>query len=173
MQEQVPLNGRSQMVTRPTQLTTSVVFLLVSLLLISFISGLGLWYIHELRESQSERPSWTNACRTIHGIVNPGICVLLGFLWFNHIRGGWKMHVNRPSGTSLTVSLILLIISGVGLYYSDEANHFWFTLHLIPGLLLAFILPAHWFAARRWVRSLENRGATIPSEQRSTVEDNR
>ena len=159
------------MATRPTQLSTSVIFLLVGLLLISFVTGLGLWYIHELRESQSELPAWTNGCRIVHGIVNPAICVLFGFLWFNHIRGGWKMRVNRPSGTTLTVSIILLIISGAGLYYSDEARHFWFTLHLIPGLLLAFILPAHWFAARKWVRSLEKRDATNAAEQRSTVED--
>ena len=161
------------MATRSTQLTTSVVSLLVGLLLVSFITGLGLWYVHELRESQSELPSWTNACRTAHGIVNPAICVLLGFLWFNHIRGGWKMRVNRPSGGALTTSLIVLIISGAGLYYSDEARHFWFTLHLIPGLLLVFILPAHWFAARKWVRSVENRDATNSSNQRSTVEDSR
>ena len=161
------------MATRPTQLTTTVIFLLVSLLLASFVTGLGLWYIHELRESQMELPRWTNACRSIHGIVNPAICILLGFLWFNHIRGGWKMRVNRPSGGTLTTTLILLIISGTGLYYADEARHFWFTLHLIPGLLLAFIVPVHWFAARKWVRSLESRPATNSPEQRSTVEDTR
>jgi hypothetical protein len=161
------------MATRPTQLSKSVIFLLVGLLLISFMSGLGLWYVHELRESQSELPAWTNACRIVHGIVNPAICVLFGFLWFNHIRGGWKMRVNRPSGSTLTISLVILIISGAGLYYGDESRHFWFTVHLIPGLLLAIILPAHWLAARKWVRSLENRDATNPPEQRSTVENTR
>ncbi|MGZ8940588.1 MAG: hypothetical protein ACXW32_15390, partial [Limisphaerales bacterium] len=108
----------------------------------------------------SDLPQWTNACRILHGIVNPAICAVFGFLWFNHIRGGWKMRVNRKSGGSLTAIIIVLIASGVGLYYADEARHFWFTVHLIPGLLLAFVLPAHWFAARKWVRTLEGNGAT-------------
>ena len=52
--------------------------------------------------------------------------------------------------------MIVLIATGVGLYYDDARRHFWFTLHLLAGLLIAFVLPTHWFAARKWVRGLEN-----------------
>ncbi|MGZ8900748.1 MAG: hypothetical protein ACXW3Z_11685 [Limisphaerales bacterium] len=158
------------MANRPTQLNTFLIVTLVFLLSLSFVTGIGLWYVHEQRESPgSDLPQWTNACRILHGVVNPAICAVFGFLWFNHIRGGWKMRVNRKSGGSLTAIIIVLIASGVGLYYADEARHFWFTVHLIPGLLLAFVLPAHWFAARKWVRTLESNGATKLNDKCSTV----
>jgi hypothetical protein len=154
------------MANRPTQLNNFLIITLVSLLALSFITGIGLWYVHEQREAASGTiPPWTNACRMLHGIVNPAICVVFGFLWFNHIRGGWKMRVNRKSGGTLTASVILLIASGVGLYYGDETGHFWFTVHLIPGLLIAFVLPAHWFAARKWVRTVEKSSATKLDDQ--------
>jgi hypothetical protein len=157
------------MATRPTQLTTSLLLLLVSLLVISFVTGIGLWYVHEQREALAEVPRWTTVCRNLHGMVNPAICAVFGFLWANHVRGGWKMRVNRKSGGSLTAIMILLIVTGVGLYYG-EARHFWFTLHLIPGLLLAIILPLHWYSARKWVRSAEASRATKPDRQCSTFE---
>ena len=159
------------MANRPTQLTTSLILLLVSLLGVSFITGIGLWYAHEQREALAEVPRWTNVCRNLHGMVNPAICAVFGFLWFNHIRGGWKMRVNRKSGGSLSAIIILLIVTGVGIYYG-EARHLWFTLHLIPGLLLAIVLPIHWYSARKWVRSLEGR-ATKPDGQCSTMESTR
>jgi hypothetical protein len=147
------------MANRPTQLTTPLILLLVSLLFVSFVTGLGLWYVHEQREALAEVPGWTNVCRNLHGIVNPAICCVFGFLWFNHVRAGWKMRVNRKSGVALTALLILLIATGVGLYYG-EARHVWFTLHLIPGLLLGIVLPLHWYSARKWVRSLGPNRAT-------------
>src|SRR5687768_6161873 len=123
------------MANRPTQLTTFLIVVLVFLLGLSFVTGIGLWYVHELREAQdAEIPKWTNICRNLHGVVNPAICAVFGFMWFNHIRGGWKMRVNRKSGGTLTVLIIVLIASEVGIYYG-EARHFWFTLHLVPGLL--------------------------------------
>ena len=160
------------MANRPTQLTRSLILLLVSLLFASFITGIGLWYVHEQREALAEVPRWTNVCRNVHGIVNPAICAAFGFLWFNHVRGGWKMRVNRKSGGSLTVMMILLIVTGVGLYYG-EARHVWFTLHLIPGLLLVVVLPLHWYSARKWVRSLEAGRATKSDGQCSTMESTR
>lgn len=159
------------MANRPTQLSNFLIVSLVVLLSLSFVSGLGLWYVHEQRESATGTiPQWTNACRIMHGVLNPAICAVFGFLWFNHIRGGWKMRVNRKSGGTLTAMMILLIASGVGLYYGDEARHFWFTVHLIPGLLIVFILPAHWLAARKWARAVENSRATKLDDQCSTRE---
>ncbi|MGZ8940377.1 MAG: hypothetical protein ACXW32_14315, partial [Limisphaerales bacterium] len=103
------------MANRPTQLNTFLIVTLVLLLSLSFVTGIGLWYVHEQRESPgSDLPQWTNACRILHGVVNPAICAVFGFLWFNHIRGGWKMRVNRKSGGSLTAIIIVLIASGVG-----------------------------------------------------------
>lgn len=144
---------------RPTQLTRFTVLLLLFLLGLSFITGLGLWYVHEQREQiaenpQIELPRWTALCQTTHGLLNPIISAVFGYLWFAHVRGGWRMKANRKSGGTMTGLMILLIATGVGLYYDDSRRHFWFTLHLLAGLLIAFVLPAHWFAARKWVRTL-------------------
>lgn len=147
------------MPNRPTQLSRVVIFLLILLLGLSFLTGLGLWYVHEQREQRADLPGWTSFCQTTHGLLNPIISALFGFLWFNHIRGGWKMRVNRKSGGTLSGLMIVLIATGAGLYYG-AARHFWFTLHLLAGLLLAIVLPMHWYAARKWVRESQPGNAT-------------
>ncbi len=158
------------MANRPTQLSSFFIVLLVVLLGLSFVSGLGLWYIHELLESQpADLPAWRSLCRAVHGIVNPALCVMFGFLWFNHIRGGWKMRVNRKSGGTLTALLIILIATGPAFYYGN-GGHFWFTVHLTAGVALAIVLPIHWWSARKWVRSIQETGATNSQDQCSNVE---
>lgn len=147
------------MTNRSTQLSRSVITFLVISLSLSFLTGLGLWYVHEQREALSrgdisELPQWTSACQITHGILNPLITALFGYLWFYHVRGGWKMRVNRKSGGTLNGLMIVLIATGVGLYYG-EGSHFWFTLHLLAGLLIVFVFPLHWRSARNWVRGTE------------------
>jgi hypothetical protein len=68
-----------------------------------------------------------------------------------HIAGGWRMRANRKTGVALTTAFALLIATGAALYYS-EARHFYFTVHLIAGLLLPVLAGMHWMQARRWVR---------------------
>lgn len=148
------------MTHRPTQLAGFTVWLLLLLLGLSFVTGLGLWYVHEQREKKAENPAvelprWTSLCQATHGLLNPVISAVFGFLWFSHVRGGWRMRANRKSGGTMTAMMIVLIATGVGLYYDTARLHLWFTLHLLAGLLIAFVLPAHWFAARKWVRTLD------------------
>jgi hypothetical protein len=162
------------MANRPTQLTRFTVILLLVLLGLSFISGVGLWYVHELREKIAENPAaelpkWTSFCQTTHGLLNPAISAVFGYLWFAHVRGGWRMRANRKSGGTMTALMIVLIATGVGLYYG-EARHFWFTLHLLAGLLIAFALPVHWVVARKWVQAIESGNGTKTAERGSIVE---
>jgi hypothetical protein len=153
------------MANRPTQLTRFTIILLIGLLGLSFVTGLGLWYVHEQREKMAEDPAaelpdWTSLCQTTHGLLNSAISAVFGYLWFAHVRGGWRMRANRKSGGTMTALMIVLIATGVGLYYDDARRHFWFTLHLLAGLLIAFATPVHWVVARKWVRSIEAAGAT-------------
>jgi hypothetical protein len=136
---------------RSTQLGRLTLALLITLLVASFVTGLGLWYIHEQREKLADLPFWTSACQTVHGLVNPLICLVLGFISATHMRAAWKIRANWKSGVLLTAMLVVLILTGVALYYSDN-RHFYFTAHLIAGLLLPILLPVHWFMAKRWVR---------------------
>lgn len=139
------------MANRPTQLGRGFLWLLGVSLLLSFITGLGLWYIHELREQLAETPPWTWWCQSLHGALNPVICALFGYLCFSHIPVGWGMKANRKSGAFLVVLMSGLILTGIGLYYAAN-RHLQFTVHLLLGLLLPFGLGVHWAMARKWAR---------------------
>jgi hypothetical protein len=141
---------------RPTRLGRISIFILLAGFGLSFVSGLGLWYIHELREKLGDLPKWTAFCQSLHGLLNPVLCVYFGFM-LPHVAGGWRMNANRKTGGALALSFVLLIITGAALYYSDH-RHFYFTVHLVAGLLFPFILVAHWRQARRWA-------ARLPSEK--------
>ena len=147
---------------RATQLGRLAISILVVSVALSFISGLGLWYIHEQREKLADLPAWTAACRSLHGILNPVLCVFFGFM-VAHMAGGWKMRANRKTGVSVAVSFALLILTGAGLYYSVYL-HFYFTIHLIAGLLLPVLLGVHWMRARRWVAEA---GAATKAQNRA------
>lgn len=139
------------MAKRPTQLSRTFLVLLCSSLVLSFLTGLGLWYVHEQREQLLEPPRWTAFCQTLHGILNPAICVLFGHLCFLHIPGGWRMAANRKSGGTLVFLMSGLIVTGVGLYYAAN-RHLHFTIHLLLGLLLPFAFWIHWWVGRKWAR---------------------
>lgn len=143
------------MAGRSTQLSRGFLFVLTSALILSFISGLGLWYVHEQREKLAELPRWTWLCQTTHGLLNPLIAVQFGWM-VTHISGGWRMRVNRKSGGSVTVMLAVLIATGAALYYFAD-RHVYFTIHLLAGLLLPFCFGFHWLQARKWVRSVSEK----------------
>lgn len=150
------------MANRATQLTRTFVAIMMVSLVLSFLTGLGLWYVHEQREKLAEGlgelPRWTSSCQSLHGLLNPLLCVLFG-LMAGHILGGWRMRANHKTGVALTLCFSLLIVTGAALYYS-EFRHFYFTIHLLAGLLLPIILGMHWVQARRWVN-----GISIRAEQ--------
>ena len=139
------------MARRATQLSGAVLSLLSILLVMSFITGIGLWFVHEQREKLLEPPGWTKLCQVAHGVVNPLICVLYGWLWYSHIVGGWKMKVNRKSGGALAGTVGGLILTGAAIYYSNN-RHLYFSVHLFLGLILPVIIFFHVLAARRWLK---------------------
>ena len=139
------------MANRPTQLGRGFLWLLGLSLFLSFITGLGLWYIHELREELAETPWWTWWCQSLHGALNPLIAALFGYLCFSHVPGGWRMGANRKSGAFLVFLVAGLILTGIGLYYAAH-RHVQFTIHLLLGLLLPFALGIHWAMAGKWSR---------------------
>lgn len=143
------------MANRATQLSRLFLALLTTSLVLSFVTGIGLWYVHEQREKiaegRGELPGWTSLCQSAHGLLNPLLCVLFGML-VAHIAGGWRMRANRKTGVALTTAFALLIATGAALYYS-EFRHFYFTIHLLAGLLLPIFMAMHWASARKWIRA--------------------
>lgn len=119
-----------------------------TILLLSFISGAVLCY-GEYLSRRDLPPSWRHQWLTLHGVLTPLICVFYGALWTSHIAGGFKMRANRSSGVSVTIFFSVLILSSLGLYYSNH-REFFFWIHIIPGFLLPFALAAHLLLGKRW-----------------------
>lgn len=87
--------------------------------------------------------------RVVHGVLNPGLCVLFGYLWKVHVSVGWRMKANRPTGSALVVILTGLIVSGAALYYMSSREAAYWT-HATLGVLLPAGLTVHILASRRW-----------------------
>jgi hypothetical protein len=144
--------------TRPSKLSLVTHIFVIGLLGLSFVSGTIIWYgqnaneIGDLTSPLFDPHSW----RTLHGILNPFLCAVFGFLVCQHIRLGWKMKANRLSGFFMEVIFALLILTGAGIYYSPEA---WQTLmisvHRVTGLLVPLSLTIHWIAAQIWIKKAQ------------------
>lgn len=143
---------------RPSRLPIVAHVAVVVLLLLSFISGALIWYGDYLNLNADFDAVRFNVrpWRVLHGILNPVLCVVFGSLLVQHIRMGWQLKANRPTGFFMEAVFAMLIITGAGIYYSPEAAQRMFvSIHRITGLLVPLSLTAHWIAARVWVKRIE------------------
>jgi len=76
---------------------------------------------------------------------------LMGFLWATHIVRRWKLRRHRKTGGTLFVIMVLLIVSGLLLYYlpSDELRSPTALVHWVIGLAMPLALMAHWLIRAR------------------------
>ena len=93
----------------------------------------------------------------VHGMLNPFLCGLLGYLTHQHIRVGWRTRANLTSGVAMVVVFGGLILSGTILAYggSESTREVVVWIHRGLGLLLPLGLAAHWIQAWKWVRKLQ------------------
>jgi hypothetical protein len=87
----------------------------------------------------------------LHGAAAMVFLVVLGTLLRDHVRAGWRLHRNRPSGAGLLGLCCWLTLSGYGLYYiGGETSRLWLSrLHWLPGLLWPGVLIVHIWLGRR------------------------
>jgi hypothetical protein len=144
--------------TRPSRLPLFIHITVILLLSLSLISGLLVWQGQRLEEETTESPVWLHAAVVLHGVLNPFLCVLFGYLCCQHIRFGWQLRANLLTGFTMELIFGGLILSGIGLYYAGAAD--WRNLcaqtHRILGLLLAPGLGMHWMAGMRWAKKNSN-----------------
>lgn len=140
---------------RPSRLSLFAHIIVISSLGLSFISGAIIWYGQNANATddptalQFDLQSW----RTLHGILNPLLCVIFGFLVCQHIRLGWQMKANRFSGVFMEAVFVLLILTGAGIYYSPEKwQKSFISIHRVTGLVVPLSLTIHWIAAQIWVK---------------------
>jgi hypothetical protein len=141
---------------RPSRLPLFTHVTVVLLLSLSFISGLLVWQGQRAQEHAMETPLWLHPAVVLHGMLNPFLCVLFGYLCSQHIRFGWQLRANLLTGFMMEIIFGGLILSGIGLYYAGSAE--WRNLcvqtHRILGLLLAPGLGIHWVAGLRWAKTI-------------------
>lgn len=142
--------------TRPSRLSWFTHSAVVILLALSFFSGVLIWWGQSIQLRELASPVWLHQSVVLHGILNPLLCALFGYLCCQHIRLGWQLKANLVTGIAMEVLFAALIASGVGLYYSGAPE--WRTglqwSHRILGLGLPVALAAHWVAAQVWVKKI-------------------
>jgi hypothetical protein len=148
----MPPTPQSQ--TRPNRLPALGHALLVAILLVSLASGIAVWLGQSIQLERLAAPAWLRPALLLHGCLFPVQSVLFGVLLATHIRTGWQLRANRPSGLALECVFAALICTGAALYYvGDETwrdRLVWS--HRLLGLLLPVTLGLHWFLGHRWAR---------------------
>ena len=95
----------------------------------------------------------------LHTLLSFLTLTLIGALWSVHMRSGWKRRSNHHSGLGLIVVMLLLLITGIGIFYlGDEDNAMIASLgHMAIGGMLPVIFSYHALAgyqkARRRIAS--------------------
>ena len=87
----------------------------------------------------------------LHGTAGYAVIWGLGLIWSLHVRRGWLHERNRVNGQTMTIALVVLALTGLGLYYmGDEV---WrdraAVAHWVLGLFAGVWLPFHIWSGRR------------------------
>jgi hypothetical protein len=120
-----------------------------------FVSGVAWLVAHfflrsagQFGEAVSPLEPWA---MKLHGAAVMVALFFLGSLTNSHIRRALKTGRNRVSGLAMIVTLLVLTVSGYGLYYiageSDRA--LWSTLHWVVGLGLGVLILLHVVLGKR------------------------
>jgi cytochrome b subunit of formate dehydrogenase len=109
--------------------------------------GLGL----SADDFTNPRHLWRHRLLVSHGIAAYCLLWLVGSLFPRHQRGAWRARRNRLSGSTLTLILLILAMSGLALYYppNEEWHNGISVTHQVLGIILALALPLH-----AWLGSL-------------------
>ena len=120
-----------------------------------FLTGVVWWLLHAFVAVETEfgprAHPLENWSLKLHGLAAMLSLVVLGTLIPIHIRRGWHARRNRLHGGVLVAALVLLTLTGYGLYYSglDTLREISSWSHRVLGLLLPLLIVLHIRAGRR------------------------
>lgn len=85
-----------------------------------------------------------------HAIMALVVFSLMGALWTLHMRQEWRRGESRFSGIGMIASLVLLGLTGVGIYYfgNEKLSQVSSLSHLGLGIWLTIVYFAHVFITR-------------------------
>ncbi|MCL2918869.1 hypothetical protein [Shewanella litorisediminis] len=114
---------------------------------------------------------WRLPLVSTHALSAAVLLILLGALWQVHIRAGWRKKKNHVSGLLMSLSMMLLMLTGVGLYYlSAESAQFAASLaHSGMGLSLVCVFTWHWVKGRRVRRQKIQQAASKHTSSRQAL----
>lgn len=122
-------------------LSSHIVFLVCA------VSGVLYWLAHEFEISPLAVEN--HSILIAHGISAYLLVLLFGAVIPTHIKAGWKTKRNRVSGSLMIAVMSLLLVSGLFLYYADEARDAALWVHWVIGGGLVLLFPFHFIAGRR------------------------
>ncbi|MGB4812003.1 MAG: hypothetical protein WBP13_05930 [Methylophilaceae bacterium] len=93
-----------------------------------------------------EKRLWLVALHVLVGFIST---LQLGALWSVHMRIGWRHHKNINSGIGMSLILLALILTGIGIYYLGETFSVSASVaHILIGVSLPFLFAFHIYAGR-------------------------
>jgi len=84
-----------------------------------------------------------------HGFSAYAFALLFGAVIPTHIKAGWKNKRNKISGSLMVLTMSLLTISGLFLYYGAATREAALWVHWVIGCGLVLLFPFHFIAGRR------------------------
>lgn len=155
------MNGYSPLFRRVV--TATLILLIASgLLLLPTVLEFNLdwdvpWRLHEGRVPVA----------AIHAIAGFMAAAFFGALWRIHMTGNWRRRHSRISGMAMASLLVLLALTGIGIYYfgSETMSIASSLTHSALGLGVPLVFTYHFIASRR-LKALDTRRF---SAQRSAV----
>ena len=124
------------------------------------VSGCGWLMAHFLLHGPAEFPGAPQPSEPwwlrLHGAAAMGFLVAFGAVLPQHVRSGWRQHVNRATGLLMLSVVCVLILTAYGLYYvgDDRARAAFSVTHWSVGLAAAALLVLHVVTGRRLNRRL-------------------
>ncbi len=125
-----------------------------SVCLVLWLSGaLWLYVRYCLRTSvdiTDQSYSYLSLLLKIHGAAAMVFLVVWGALLY-HIFPGWNNRRQRPSGVSMVITCLVLILTGWGLYYigNDGLRNLTSLMHSIFGIIFPVVIFFHVFRVIR------------------------
>jgi hypothetical protein len=94
---------------------------------------------------------WAAPLLLAHGVLAVPALVLIGWIAARHATPQWKAPLRRRSGGLFAAVLLLLSVSGFGLFFlaSDSGQRVTAVAHEWIGVLFTLFLLEHWFFGRR------------------------
>jgi hypothetical protein len=110
----------------------------------------GLWWtlLHEVVISKNLK--LMHQLTMLHGIVALFCLIIFGSVITQHVRLAWITKRNRISGGLVFLSIFLIALTGLGLYYANEDLHdFYKWVHLALGIAAIILMPLHIVMGRK------------------------